>query len=164
MDNPTQSSRTARPFKEYTLAKVARVISERSTCRRRQVGCVIANKMGWILATGYNGIARGLPHCTENSCPGVGFPSGTNLDMCQATHAEQSAIVQLRFPLEAFILISTTAPCISCVKLILITSIKHILYVDPYSQHQAKTLWLSAPGRTWHALDEIGNRSIFDFD
>lgn len=151
-----------RPFKEVTLVEVAEVISKRSTCQRRRVGCVIANEYGWILSTGYNGVARGLPHCTsEAPCPGVKYPSGTNLDACNATHAEQSAVAQLREPLEAYALIVTTSPCVSCVKLILITNIRHILYIKEYPQPEAKTLWLKSPGRYWNAFNDLGNSSIF---
>ena len=151
-----------RPSKEIVLAQVAGVISQRSTCQRRRVGCVIANELGWILSTGYNGIARGLPHCSENNpCPGVNAVSGTELDACFATHAEQSAIAQLRFPLEAFALITTTSPCISCVKLILITSIRYIIYINEYPQPTAKELWLKNPGRYWIALNQLDAISIF---
>jgi dCMP deaminase len=44
---------------------LARLTAKRSTCLRRQVGCVLIDERGHVLATGYNGVASGLPHCNE---------------------------------------------------------------------------------------------------
>jgi len=41
------------------------VTAQRSTCLRRQCGCVLLNARGHVLATGYNGVAAGQPHCNE---------------------------------------------------------------------------------------------------
>lgn len=49
---------------EYMMA-LAHVASGRSTCRRRSVGCVLTDAAGNVLGIGYNGVARGLPHCNE---------------------------------------------------------------------------------------------------
>ena len=76
-------------FEEMFL-DVAKVIAQRSTCPRAQVGAVITvdNR---IVATGYNGTWAGYPHCTEIGCliiPEEG-------DHCQrAIHAETNAIAQ----------------------------------------------------------------------
>ena len=43
---------------------IAREVSTRSTCDRKFVGAVIVRDKS-ILATGYNGSIRGLPHCDE---------------------------------------------------------------------------------------------------
>lgn len=45
--------------------KIASVTAKRATCLRRSVGCVLLDKDGFILATGYNGVAAGQPHCNE---------------------------------------------------------------------------------------------------
>jgi dCMP deaminase len=56
-----------RPTKiEYFLA-IAKVVATRSTCLRRSVGCVLVDKRGHILSTGYNGVASGQPHCNEHT-------------------------------------------------------------------------------------------------
>jgi dCMP deaminase len=49
---------------EYFMNMVS-VVKTRSTCLRRSVGCVLVNARGHVLATGYNGVARGAPHCNE---------------------------------------------------------------------------------------------------
>jgi len=46
---------------------IAQLVSERSTCLRRKVGAVLVRERR-ILCTGYNGAARGLPHCDEVGC------------------------------------------------------------------------------------------------
>lgn len=45
--------------------ELALTTAKRSTCCRRQVGCVLLNSRGHVLSTGYNGVAAGLPHCNE---------------------------------------------------------------------------------------------------
>lgn len=40
----------------------AKLAATRSACLRRQVGAVIV-KDGQVVATGYNGPARNIPHC-----------------------------------------------------------------------------------------------------
>lgn len=40
--------------------------ASRTTCLRRGVGAVLLNERGHVLATGYNGVAAGQPHCNEN--------------------------------------------------------------------------------------------------
>src|SRR5574343_657137 len=51
--------------KDDWAMSMALTTAKRSTCLRRQVGCVLLNERGHVLATGYNGVAMGLPHCNE---------------------------------------------------------------------------------------------------
>ena len=48
---------------EYYL-NIAAAVSQRSTCLRRRYGAVII-KNDEIIATGYNGAARGEPNCCD---------------------------------------------------------------------------------------------------
>ena len=65
---------------------IAREVSTRSTCDRKHVGAVIVrDKM--ILATGYNGSIRGLPHCDD-----VGHDMEDG-HCVRTVHAEANAIV-----------------------------------------------------------------------
>ena len=53
--------------KEYYLG-VAAMVAKRSTCLRRQYGAILV-KDDRIIATGYNGSARGEPNCCDvGSC------------------------------------------------------------------------------------------------
>lgn len=121
-----------RPSIDQTMLNVARVIAERSTCVRRKVGAVITDLDDRIIATGYNGVATGAVHCTKTPCAGANLPSGQGLNLCEAIHAEQNALVacDVRF---AHTLYCTTEPCVACTKLILATrSIKRVVFSEAY--------------------------------
>ena len=136
-----------RPSKHETFLNIARVIAERGTCARRKVGCVLVNSFGHIIGTGYNGNARGLPHCIDIPCPGANKASGSNtsLYLCEAIHAEQNALLQCSDVSKIEAAYCTTSPCIQCAKLLLQTSCKRILFIEP-SSHEAevKEFWYRA--------------------
>jgi dCMP deaminase len=139
-----------RPTKDEWFMEIAEVTAKRATCSRRQVGCVIVDARGYILSTGYNGLPAGFPHCMDKPCGGAGFASGQGLDLCQSLHAEQNAIARLREPFEAETMYVTTAPCMSCTKLALATSVKRIVFKSNYPT-SGRDLWLTA-GREWYHL------------
>jgi dCMP deaminase len=47
--------------------QLALITAQRTTCKRRAVGAVLLNARGHVLATGYNGVAAGQPHCNERA-------------------------------------------------------------------------------------------------
>lgn len=122
----------SRPSLDEYFMEIAHVVAKRATCARRKVGCVIVDGNGYILSTGYNGLPKGFPHCIDQPCEGAHCASGTGLELCMSLHAEQNAIARLREPFQAQTLYCTTAPCISCVKLILATSIGRIVFASDY--------------------------------
>lgn len=139
-----------RPSKEEYFSAMAQLVSQRGTCARRKVGAVLVDSQGHVLSTGYNGVAQGFSHCSEDheSCPGVGYQSGEGLDKCGAIHAEQNALLQCKNPQEIDTVYTTTSPCIHCVKLLLNTPCKRIIFTDEYPHEEPKKLWLLA-GREW---------------
>ena len=54
-----------RPSRDEWAQALARETARRATCLRRKVGCVLLSARGHVLATGYNGVAMGMPHCDE---------------------------------------------------------------------------------------------------
>ena len=50
-----------RPDLDTWGLRLAHDVSSRATCIRRAVGCVLVDEHGEILATGYNGVASGVP-------------------------------------------------------------------------------------------------------
>ena len=58
--------------KDSYYINIAQSVSARSTCLKRQYGCVIV-KDEEIIATGYNGAARGEPNCCDvyETCPRI---------------------------------------------------------------------------------------------
>ena len=135
-----------RPTLDQTYMDIARAFAKRATCSRRQVGAVVTGN-GYILSSGYNGSFPGSQHCIDIPCPGATLPSGTGLDLCKSAHAEQNAIARLKDVDTADTLYCTTAPCISCTKLVLCTPIKRIVADQDYIS-SGKDLWLSS-GRVW---------------
>ena len=143
---------------EY-FSKLAELVSQRATCARRKVGCVLVNQRGHIIATGYNGVPSGHNHCIDDPCPGAAFSRGEGLDRCEAIHAEQNALLQCRNVQEIAAAYVTTQPCMTCTKLLLNTSCQMIIYNEPYVHPQAAELWIKNGREIIHAADAI-SRSI----
>jgi dCMP deaminase len=138
-----------RPSKDVYFMSMAELVATRSECPRRSVGCVIVDARGRVLSTGFNGLAPGRTSCIEKPCPGAHYKSGYGLDECQSSHSEVSALVTLDKPFLADTIYVTTAPCISCTKAILLTSIKRIVFKHPYSS-SGEHLWANPD--TWIQL------------
>lgn len=155
-----------RPSRDQWAMNMAVLTAKRATCLRRQVGAVLLNERGHVLATGYNGVAAGQPHCNDvddvgfgpvihpHACSGATSPSGTNLDGCQAIHAEQNALLQCRDVYSIHTCYVTASPCVTCTKLLLNTSCQRIVFLEPYPHSDAQKLWESA-GRQWEQLPGV---------
>jgi dCMP deaminase len=139
-----------RPSRDEMFMVMAMTAATRGTCARRRVGCILVNERGHVLATGYNGVASGIPHCIDRPCPGAHQESGSGLELCEALHAEQNALLQCRDCWDIHTCYTTVSPCITCLKLLLNTSCKRIVFAEeyPHSHH----LWLKS-GREWVQLE-----------
>lgn len=126
--------------------EIAKTVSSRSTCIRRMVGCVIIDSGNHIISTGYNGVPRKAPHCTEDkSCAGGGYRSGEGLDECESIHAEVNAICQSRSR-DIHSIYLTVSPCMNCMKMILSTQCRRIVFPLVYDQ-KALDYWTSNGGK-----------------
>ena len=139
---------------EYFL-QIANTVKNRSTCLRRQVGCVVVSKNKSILTTGYNGAPKGCNHCDNIGClrNKLNVPSGERHEICRAVHAEQNAIAQAAANgtcLDDSAIYITNSPCVICAKLLINAGIKKVVYSDFYNDELAKTL-----------LQEAGVKVIF---
>lgn len=136
---------TREPVDHYFL-RLALLTSTRATCTRRRVGCILVDSSRRVLATGYNGSPRGFTHCAVgNECPGANCPSGTGLELCQAIHAEQNALLQCGDVDAIHSVYVTASPCVVCTKLLLNTAASRIIFLEEYPHPAARELWLSAP-------------------
>lgn len=83
-----------RPKKELYYLQIAKTVSQRSPCIRRQYGAVIVINDA-IVSTGYNGTARGVINCFEVGCIKeiLNLPHGAFYEDCPAVHAEENAIL-----------------------------------------------------------------------
>ena len=84
----------SRVSKEEYYLDIALSVSKRSTCLKRHYGCIIV-KNDQIIATGYNGSARGEVNCCDvGKCPRINKPSNSgDYSDCPAVHAEQNAML-----------------------------------------------------------------------
>lgn len=90
----------------------------------------------------------GFDEATPHACEGATAPSGTQLDLCQAIHAEQNALLRCRDVDAIETCCVTASPCVTCVKLLLNTGCQRIVFVAPYPQPAAQALWEGAR-RAW---------------
>jgi dCMP deaminase len=108
--------------------KIAKQVSSRGTCQRKKVGCVIVREKT-ILATGYNGSIRGMPHCDE-----AGHMI-ENKHCVRTAHAEQNAIAQAArngvsvLGGDCYV---TASPCWICFKILANAGINRIVFGEFY--------------------------------
>lgn len=103
--------------------------SERSTCRRRKVGAIIAVD-GRPVSVGYCGATEGMPHCIDVGCI-IGVDGGC----LRTTHAESNAIAfaaRKGVATELAVLYTTVSPCMVCAKLALAAGIRDIVFLEEY--------------------------------
>lgn len=138
----------ARPTWEQYFMDIAKLVSSRSTCLRRQVGAVLVIDKQ-IISTGYNGVARGLKHCAEVGClrEKLGVPSGERHEICRGIHGEQNAIIQAALhgvSTKGATLFCTHQPCILCSKMLINAGIKKVVFQGEYPDPLAKEMLLEA--------------------
>lgn len=128
-------------LEEYYMM-MAFVASSRANCLNRAVGSVLVSPdNGSIIATGYNGAPKGLPHCVTCRRREEGFGPGEGLHRSRAAHAEASVITQAAKygrKVENSIMYVTDLPCTDCCKLIINAGIKKVFYCREYPGSEAK--------------------------
>ncbi len=115
--------------------EIAHLVKSRATCPRRSVGAVLVRDKR-ILSTGYNGAARGLPHCPEEGDK-HDWPRGCmRAGHCiRALHAEQNAILQaalIGIACDGATIYVTCQPCHNCAKMIVNAGIVRVIYEGDY--------------------------------
>ena len=126
---------------EYFM-EMAKLAAKRSTCIRRQVGAVIVQDKH-VVATGYNGAPKGIPHCAElGGCyrEQHNIPSGERHELCRALHAEQNAIIQAATyaqGIDGASIYITHQPCVICAKMIINAGIQRVVVNEGYPDQMA---------------------------
>ena len=133
-----------RPDWDDYFMDIADLVASRSTCLRRQVGCVIV-KDRRVLSTGYNGVPSGIAHCSEVGCRRMkeDIPSGERVEMCRGVHAEQNAIIQgarYGIVLLGATVYTTTQPCSICAKMMINAGIEEIIYEGDFPDELSQEL------------------------
>lgn len=110
---------------DRSYLSMARVWSENSYCKRRQVGALIVkNRM--IISDGYNGTPSGF----ENICEDEDYKTKQYV-----LHAEANAITKVaksNNSSEGATLYVTDSPCVECSKLIIQAGISRVVYDREY--------------------------------
>ena len=112
---------------EYFM-RIAEDVASRATCDRKHVGAVIVRDKS-ILATGYNGSIRGLPHCSEE---GHMMEDG---HCVRTIHAEANAIIQAArngVRIDGATVYVTASPCWACFRMIANAGIQRIVFGEFY--------------------------------
>jgi len=131
-----------RPGVDNYFMNIARMVSSRSTCLRRNVGSVIVRGKQ-IVSTGYNGSPQGMSHCLDIGCAREGVPSGERSELCRGAHAEQNAInfsARYGISIEGSTVYTTHLPCSWCAKSILNAGIIRVVFLEDYPDPQSKEL------------------------
>ena len=150
------------PYKNTVIDKwdayflnVCETIASNSNCFSRQIGAILIRDKS-IVATGYNGPPRDVPHCGKrrfeldhnlrdrmtktidpsiidtDRCPRrvMGFESGDGLDYCIAIHAEQNCIANAArlgiSTLDTDLYINNQIPCKICLDMLINAGIRII--------------------------------------
>lgn len=137
-----------RPDKDLYFLTIVQAVSLRASCIRRSVGCVIVDNDHHIMSTGYNGPHSGSIECQDGLCSREQAKSGEGLDACCAIHAEQNALLQCPNTMGIYTVYVSASPCITCVKLLLNTSCKRVVFLEEYPHPRSRELWESK-GRMW---------------
>lgn len=130
-----------RPTWDEWGLELAKAVSLRADCTRRQVGAVLVTWQHRVAATGYNGAPSGLPGClTADACPrgrssvAPGSSYDTGAGACIALHAEQNALLRASWAdMDGATLYVTDEPCDGCTRMIAGTPISFV--VTPSGQY-----------------------------
>lgn len=133
-----------RPSWDSYFISIARLVADRSTCLRRQVGAVIVKEKR-VLSTGYNGAPAGFKHCAEVGCIRArrAIPAGERHELCRGVHAEQNAIVQAAafgVSVRDGSLYCTHFPCVLCAKLLINAGITKLVVLESYPDDLSKSM------------------------
>lgn len=136
---------------EYWLGILDKV-AERSTCDRGMSGAILVDGDQQIIATGYVGAPKGLPHCLEvgHLLRKVTYEDGSIHEHCVRTaHAERNAIVQASrrgVSVNKSTLYCTMEPCLSCATDIINAGIKRVIAKYEYHGAALTREWFKAAG------------------
>lgn len=143
---------------EYFL-RICGAVASNSKCMSRQIGAVLVRDNS-VVATGYNGPPRGIPHCGEERlkydkyllerlsrtlepaiidasvCPRrmLGYKSGEGLDWCTAAHAERNTICNAAWlgisTHGATLYMNDQTPCKNCLIELINAGVKEVVVTN----------------------------------
>lgn len=124
-----------RPAWDDYFMGFARAASTRATCDRKHVGAVIVVDRQ-VVATGYNGSVRRLPHCDD---VGHDIVDG---HCVRTIHAEMNALAQAArrgVRVEDAGIYTTASPCWACFRVLVNAGIHLFVYGEPYREEESRS-------------------------
>ena len=118
------------PDWDLYFLEIARAVSLRGKCTRRQVGALLVNQQGRVVSTGYNGFPSGTKgDCLTGACPrgrmsysevpaDSHYTDPSSPGYCPATHAEANALLYSGERTIGCTMYTTAKPCPDCQRLI----------------------------------------------
>jgi dCMP deaminase len=139
---------------------IAGVVATRANCVKRRIGALIVVDRR-IISTGYNGTPRGVRNCNEGGCPrcAAAADSGTRLDECLCSHAEENAITQAAYhgvSVRDAAIYTTHSPCLICTKMIINAGIREVVYQVEFPQGAVSAQLFREAGVKIRALPVAG--------
>lgn len=132
--NPKTFNVLPRPSWDEYFMMVSKLAGVMATCPKRRVGtAIVKNKR--IVSTGFNGSPPGLSHCTEVGCL-IFEDEGTSCR--RVLHSEHNAVLQNSGNLEGATLYTSFLPCVDCMKAIISSKIKEVVYEEESSKKKAR--------------------------
>jgi len=128
------------------LLEVAKLAARRSKAIRLQVGAVVSDSLGNLIATGFNGTVRGFdndageyrnyetgPFTHSDGVGGEQYRVETNHDLM--IHAEQNLIAHAArrgLSISGGTVLGTHSPCLKCCSLMVQCGIVEMIYLDKH--------------------------------
>ena len=135
--------------------KMAYLVSERSTCIRRHVGCVIVRDCR-IISIGFNGTPAGFDNCCEYT-----DENGELKTKDTVIHAEANALywcAKTEIITDGATCYTTLSPCKHCALGLIQSGIKRVVYKELYWNGEKTGLdLLTQAGITVERIDEKCN-------
>lgn len=128
-------------MKESTFIEIAKVIAKESKCVSLQVGAVIV-KDNRIISMGYNGTVSGSINCDKALITEFEREKHSEWSDAHEIHAEMNALMfaaKNGVATEGCTLYCTHEPCDQCLKNIIQSGIKKIIYLYPYKKERCKS-------------------------
>jgi dCMP deaminase len=127
------------PWDEYFM-NIAHAAATRANCIKRKVGAILVVDRR-IISTGYNGTPRGTRNCNEGGCPRCAgaVPTGSRLDECLCSHAEENALTQAAYhgvAVRGATIYTTLCPCLMCAKMIINAGVGEVVHDAAYALDQ----------------------------
>lgn len=126
---------------DNTFLRIAQIMSEHSTCCRKQVTAIIV-KRNRIISTGYNGVPSGMLECNrrfsvEDITKPDFYKKHGEFSAAFEVHGEQNAIAELsknEVNAVGATMYCTLAPCSMCAKLIVAAGVTRVVYLEDYDR------------------------------